>query len=411
MTQGYDYRKYAILFVDDESQALLLFEKMLGTSFSVLTAGSVAEAWKIIEAQHQRIGIVITDQRMPAETGVELLERLNVEHPQIVRILTTAYSDLRSAIAAVNAGGIHQYITKPWNLEELRATLRHAMEYFLIRKERDRLLKDKLYVLHRILVMDRVRGLASLAAALGCRLRDSLGALKAYVHQAPVHDTGAVAVGDLAQADLRAIARTEGERLVRVVQSVFADTVLSPSWTTVDLSALVRGAAESVRPDQRADGIRIVVEAQSELPQISTDEAMLRRLVGMLVGRIARTHGDNCTITCQLSTEHVDNGTPAIHLRIAGDVPPWDNKQLKSLHSAIVANEPSSADPDMDILSAFFIAHHLGGSLQVLHASCVGAGFDLLLRLNPKVGSETTLGKEWFDDVFADLEECDPLGE
>src|ERR1700689_3834045 len=102
MNSAYDYKKFAVLYVDDEPQPLKLFRQIFSEVFTVLTAGSVDEALKITIADGNNIGIVITDQRMPQKTGVNLLNKLRQSHPAIIRILTTAYSDLQSAIEAVN---------------------------------------------------------------------------------------------------------------------------------------------------------------------------------------------------------------------------------------------------------------------------------------------------------------------
>jgi len=81
-------------------------------------------------------------------------------------MLTTAYSDLDSAIDAVNSGAIFKYVVKPWDLRELRGCLLRGMEFFLLQQERDTLLREKMSVLQRLVVTDRVRSLAILAAGL-----------------------------------------------------------------------------------------------------------------------------------------------------------------------------------------------------------------------------------------------------
>jgi len=71
MATGYDYKKYAILYVDDEEISLKYFSKAFSEDFRVLTASNVEEALTILDHNGVHIGIVITDQRMPGKTGVE----------------------------------------------------------------------------------------------------------------------------------------------------------------------------------------------------------------------------------------------------------------------------------------------------------------------------------------------------
>jgi signal transduction histidine kinase len=130
---------YAILYVDDELQAGKYFRKGLEKDFTILTAGNVDEAMAILDKQSSTIGVVITDQRMPGKLGVELLAQVRQKWPAIVRILITAYSDLENAVAAVNAGAVYKYVTKPADLAVLRQILTEALALHRQTIERDAL--------------------------------------------------------------------------------------------------------------------------------------------------------------------------------------------------------------------------------------------------------------------------------
>jgi signal transduction histidine kinase len=84
----------------------------------------------------------MSDQRMPEMTGVEMLQRIKQTHPDAVRLLFTAYADLNAVIDAINDGNVYRYISKPWETEELKATLRQAYEYYELQEERRKLLKE-----------------------------------------------------------------------------------------------------------------------------------------------------------------------------------------------------------------------------------------------------------------------------
>ncbi len=155
-----------ILIVDDEPQAVKYFKKAFGTKYQVLTATSADEAESLVLSGNHNIGLVITDQRMPGRSGVSLLNRIRNERPDIIRMLTTAYSDLDSAIDAVNKGEILRYISKPWDLRVLEAEIEQAITFFLLKNEYDLLLRDKLSALHRTLLRDRVNDMAFMAGML-----------------------------------------------------------------------------------------------------------------------------------------------------------------------------------------------------------------------------------------------------
>ena len=166
-----------VLYVDDEAMALKYFERIISPSYRVLTAQSVAEGIQILQAHGNEICVLISDQRMPGASGNELLSYAREHHPKILRILTTAYSELGEAIMAINAGEIYRYITKPWDIQMLRTEVRLAVEVSTLRSERDELLQAKIQVRQAQLLANRVNNLA-----LACGLKPaSSSALHQYL--------------------------------------------------------------------------------------------------------------------------------------------------------------------------------------------------------------------------------------
>lgn len=117
-------KKVNILFIDDEENNLISFKAVFRLKYNVFTAIDADEAMKILDTQ--TIEIIITDQRMPNVTGTEFLEKVLVKYPEPMRILLTGYSDVAALVEAVNKGKIFHYLTKPWNEEELDATIIRA---------------------------------------------------------------------------------------------------------------------------------------------------------------------------------------------------------------------------------------------------------------------------------------------
>ncbi|MCW1926482.1 response regulator [Luteolibacter arcticus] len=165
---NYDYQRYAILFVDDEEKTRKYFRRLYGETFRILEASDGVEALSVFRAHAAEIGIIVTDQRMPNETGVGFLARISDQYPDVVKILSTAYSDLDAAISSVNKGGIYRYITKPWEVSELEVTLRRAMEFYLVKRELNGLMGSKLQAMGNVIYSSRLAAfaLAPLAARL-----------------------------------------------------------------------------------------------------------------------------------------------------------------------------------------------------------------------------------------------------
>lgn len=144
MLQESTYNDYSILFVDDEEKALKYFNKAVSDRFHVLTASNTTEAKSILENHSDDIGVLITDQRMPGGNGAQLLSKTRKQHPNIIRLLTTAYASQDNVIEAINDGEIFRYITKPWDIKSLLNDLTGAMKLFLSRKRERDILEEKL---------------------------------------------------------------------------------------------------------------------------------------------------------------------------------------------------------------------------------------------------------------------------
>ncbi len=134
MEKKIDFKKYAIVYVDDEEKSLEYFKRVFEDQFRIITASNAREGYRIFEEHKDEVAILITDQRMPGEKGVNLLQRVRRAKPRVLRMLVTAYSDLDAAIDAVNSGAIYKYINKPWSIPELRVILRHGLEFLLYNK-------------------------------------------------------------------------------------------------------------------------------------------------------------------------------------------------------------------------------------------------------------------------------------
>jgi len=132
--------RHPILLVDDEPEILFSLRGLLRKEFELHTAESGAEALEIL--QQHTVHVIMTDQRMPQMTGVELLRRARGECPEAIRMIFTGYADVKAVIDAINEGQIYRYLTKPWDPDELVVALRQACDHYARIAERQRLLRD-----------------------------------------------------------------------------------------------------------------------------------------------------------------------------------------------------------------------------------------------------------------------------
>ena len=150
-----DYQKCAILYVDDEEKSLKYFTRAFGDKFKVLSAANASDGYRLLEQHRDEIALLITDQRMPGEKGVEFLQRARQLHPAAIRILTTAYSDFDVIIDAVNSAAISKCVTKPWDIPQLEMILKEACERFAEQREHDLLLEATSSVQQETTATDR----------------------------------------------------------------------------------------------------------------------------------------------------------------------------------------------------------------------------------------------------------------
>jgi len=114
-----------LLFVDDESRILLSLKAIFRADYDVATAEGGAAALEALKKA--RFDVIVSDQRMPGITGVEVLRAAREQQPQAIRMLLTGYSDLNAIIASINEGEIFRFIPKPWGNGELRETIAAAV--------------------------------------------------------------------------------------------------------------------------------------------------------------------------------------------------------------------------------------------------------------------------------------------
>jgi diguanylate cyclase (GGDEF)-like protein len=132
--------KCSLLIVDDEPYILPTLAALLGHDFDVVTADCADAAQAILESRP--IDIILTDQRMPRRTGVQLLEWVRQHRSSTVRLLMTGFAELDDAVDAINLGHVYHYLLKPCRTEELLQILRNAAEKVQLEREREHLIGE-----------------------------------------------------------------------------------------------------------------------------------------------------------------------------------------------------------------------------------------------------------------------------
>lgn len=126
--------KPVIICVDDEKDTLDALKRLFRKNFDVHTFTAGREALDFMKKLDE-VSVIISDQRMPTMLGVEFLEKSRALFPDSVRILLTGYTDIESAILAINSGNVYRYLAKPWDPNDLLATTKEAADKWLTKRE------------------------------------------------------------------------------------------------------------------------------------------------------------------------------------------------------------------------------------------------------------------------------------
>jgi two-component system probable response regulator PhcQ len=357
----YDYKRYSILYVDDEVMSLKYFRANFEDRFRIMTAPSAAEAFRLFELHKDDIGILIADQRMPSTTGVELLEKVRQQRPKMIRMLATAYSDLDAAVAAVNTGAIYKYISKPWDIRELEINLMRAMEFFIIQGERDALLREKLSALHRLMMTDRLISLGLLASGLGHHLRNALVAVRVFLDLAPLTNMDIERVNnpDYWLAFYKT-AQSQMQKITEILDSLGSIPLTPPAKfdDQLKLSELATEVVRSKRLQQGWEDRAVQVQTFASEPLIYVDKKMFGRLFDLLFDNLAEATTKE-SVFYVVVTEDSQSGD--VKLGFSADELRLPKESLRHVFDPFYVEDINPKDAGIGLLICYFIVYHHGG--------------------------------------------------
>src|ERR1044071_2563558 len=225
-----------IVYVDDERGNRVVFEQSLNAEFNLLAVSNAGEALDAIE--RFEVAVVVSDMRMPSMSGEELLRIVKERHPQVIRMVVTAYADVDPILRAINEGLVARYIVKPWIRTELVQVLRWAIEAWMFSR-------DSAALHRRLLETERLATLGSIAGMLVHDLKQPLISLLVNVeHLRELASASPTPRDALLQAPIPSAQRA---RLLELVEDL--DPVTTDLRTSgLHLSDLISGLRELGRP-------------------------------------------------------------------------------------------------------------------------------------------------------------------
>jgi two-component system, response regulator PhcR len=198
---------YRLLVVDDEPLALNLARRVFETEADIALHSATSAVRALEMAMIHDIDLVITDQRMPEMTGLQFLARVREVRPRALRVLLTAFPDTSVALKAINEGLLYRFILKPWEPEDMRVTVRRALETKRLSDEHDRLVNQLKTSYDELVQSEHMAALGRLSAGIGHELRTAVDPLLAAVGSL---EAGLGRLLEAARAANRAVQRNFG---------------------------------------------------------------------------------------------------------------------------------------------------------------------------------------------------------
>lgn len=408
MESLYDYKKCAILYVDDEEKSLKYFARAFEDQFRIYTATNAQDGLRLIEEHADEIAVLMTDQRMPGEKGVWLLEKARQSHPRIIRILATAYADMEAAIAAVNTGAIYKYVNKPWDPVQLEQTLKRSLEFFLVQTERDQLLREKMSVLHNMMIADRIVSLGLLAAGLSHHIRNSLVAVKTFLDLAPAKMAEEkMDVSGLRNPDFWKEYYTNVQGQIGKINNLLKDLWSAsekPAFEFADqvsVREVVETSIDGLKANFAAKKIEVRNEVPDSLPLLKVDKAKFYRLFELLLKDELASLPDGSKIT--LSARESSGGAlgkQGVQIQVTDDGPGLPQEALRLVFDPFVVRSDSPMEYGIHLMACYFIVHHHGGKIEARSESGQGTTFTIRFPTDPNQAPTNTTDTEFLRKVL-----------
>jgi two-component system probable response regulator PhcQ len=397
MEDTVDYKRFAILYVDDEEKSLKYFARAFEDQFRVFTAASAREGLDLLTQHRDEIGLLMTDQRMPGEKGTWLLDAARQRHPRIVRILATAFADMDAAIAAVNTGAIYKYVTKPWDPPQLETTLKRGLELFVLQRERDQLLQERMATLRNMMVADRVLSLGLLASGLSHHIKNALVSVKTFLDLTPTRlEEEGVNLRQVRHPDFwRDYYSGVQAQLARVSQMLSELAAISelPPYRFADrvrLSQVVRDALERLAAELAAKNIGAQTDIPDDLPELTVDRPRFSRIFELLLRdeAISLPHGAQIRLAARVVPGPEAN-LPVMQVTFSDNGPGLSEEALQLVFNPFLLRADSPQEYGINLMTVYFLVHHHGGRIEARNEPGGGTTFTIHLPVNASESSQS----------------------
>ncbi|ODT98348.1 MAG: hybrid sensor histidine kinase/response regulator, partial [Planctomycetes bacterium SCN 63-9] len=273
---------------------------------------SGAEALEYLDRADE-VHAILSDQRMPGMTGVEVLQRARQIRPETTRLLATAHADIRAVVGAINEGQIFRYLAKPWEPDDLQVVVRQAVDHHNLIVEKKRLVAELQATNAKLLEANRLKGAFIEVASheLNTPVTVILGMAELWkMEQGPTASPVERNWMERIHASALRLARTVDRMLKLIKNEEFGNPL---DLQMIELPALVERTVKEMAPYQELRHQEIRLEIEEGLPHLEADPAKISDILVNLLANAIKFTPDHGTIVIRART---DPDRPD-HLRVA----------------------------------------------------------------------------------------------
>jgi signal transduction histidine kinase len=386
-SENSEARRFKILYVDDELLSLKYFQQIVGEDFDVLTAASAEEGLRLVEQQHDSIAVVVSDQKLHGMQGTSFLAKLRDRHPDIIRILATAYADVATAVSAINEGAIYHYISKPWDPESLVLTLQRAMERFVLAAEKDRLLQEKADMVRQLITSDRLAGYGVLAEGINHHLRNALVPVEIYLQMAGQAQSGPIDEHDTEfLGQLHAAARTQVRRITEMLDRLASVTRIKDSSDEelISVDEVWNEVLVQLKEAIREKGVHVQAMVSPGLPKVRCNSSRLSYVLRLLIEDELAHLQPGHTLQAHLKQEaNGPDQEPHVCLEISDTGPDIDPQRLPLMFTPFFVRQETPQYVGINLAICYVTLDSLGGRAKAHHDPERGTVLSFFLPVQP----------------------------
>ncbi|MDF1823903.1 MAG: hybrid sensor histidine kinase/response regulator [Verrucomicrobiales bacterium] len=377
---------YGILYIDDEEKSLKYFEAIFGDIAPIYTASSPEEGFRVFAENHERIGLVLSDKKMPNESGIDLLARIRALDPRPLRFLVTAFSDLGAAVEFLNEGLLYSYLTKPWDPEDLEHRLLRALKHFSLERDRERLIAEKSEMVDQLLMADKAATIGILSTGLNHHIRNALTVFRTFYDMLPFQieeELGRQPSDDSFWGEFYGEVGGQINRMTSMLSSLSegAELILITESKEFCLKEVIESAIEISVSD--LDDCQVDFEVTEGLPLISGEAPRISQMIRLIL-KEAKTALPNQGGHIKVHARPRRNGK-GVKITIVDNGELIPEEDLKNLFEPFYVRTQRPEDLGSNFLACYLTAFSHGGSIRAFRAEGEFNAIEVCLPLVPPV--------------------------